>query len=105
MAFSAPIAAFSASQDNDAGFTALYRFGLIPLFLFSGTFFPITQLPGWLQAVAEVTPLYHGVALCRDLTLGQLSAGSDILHTVYLVTLTTIGYLLARRTFRKRLIT
>jgi lipooligosaccharide transport system permease protein len=105
MAFSAPIAAFSASQDNDAGFTALYRFGLIPLFLFSGTFFPVTQLPGWLQVVAEVTPLYHGVALCRDLTLGHLSARSDIVHGVYLIAVMTIGYVLARRTFQKRLVT
>jgi lipooligosaccharide transport system permease protein len=105
MAFAAPIAAFAATQINDAGFSALYRFGLIPLFLFSGTFFPITQLPGWLQAVAEATPLYHGVALCRALTLGQLSLGPDLAHAAYLVALTVVGYLLARRSFRRRLVT
>jgi lipooligosaccharide transport system permease protein len=104
-AFSAPIAAFAATQVNDAGFSALYRFGLIPLFLFSGTFFPITQLPGWLQAVAEATPLYHGVALCRALTLGHLQPGPDIAHAVYLVVLTALGFALARRSFRRRLVT
>ena len=42
----------------------------MPLFLFSGTFFPISQLPDWLQPVAWVTPLWHGVELCRALALG-----------------------------------
>jgi lipooligosaccharide transport system permease protein len=104
MAFAAPIAAFAATQTNDVSFTALYRFGLIPLFLFSGTFFPITQLPGWLQAVAELTPLYHGVALCRGLTLGQLALGPDLAHAAYLIVLTALGFAAARRTFRRRLV-
>jgi lipooligosaccharide transport system permease protein len=104
-AFAAPIAAFSATQVNDAGFSALYRFGLIPLFLFSGTFFPITQLPGWLQIAAEATPLYHGVALCRALTLGHLDAGPDMAHVAYLVALTVLGFALARHSFRRRLVT
>ena len=56
LAFVAPIMAFAGAQQNDRGFSALYRFGLIPLFLFSGTFFPVTQLPRWLQFVAWVTP-------------------------------------------------
>jgi len=105
MAFAAPICAFAATQQNDAGFSALYRFGLIPLFLFSGTFFPVTQLPGWLQAVARVTPLYHGVALCRDLTLGRLSLGPDLAHGAYLVALVAVGIFVARRTFAARLVT
>jgi lipooligosaccharide transport system permease protein len=104
MAFVTPIAAFSAAQTNDAGFSALYRLGLIPLFLFSGTFFPVSQLPGWLQGVAEATPLYHGVALCRDLTLGRLDAGADVVHVVYLVGLTLLGVGLASFSFRRRLI-
>ncbi|HVC71563.1 MAG TPA: ABC transporter permease [Acidimicrobiales bacterium] len=105
MAFAAPIAAFSATQVNDAGFSALYRFGMIPLFLFSGTFFPLTQLAGWLQIVAEATPLYHGVALCRALTLGHLDAGPDLAHAAYLLVLTGVGFALARRSFRRRLVT
>ncbi len=104
LAFAAPIAAFSATQDKDVGFTTLYRFGLIPLFLFSGTFFPVTQLPGWLQPLAYATPLYHGVALCRALDLGQATWGACLGHTAYLVALTGVGYLLARRTFRARLV-
>ena len=93
LAFAAPIAAFAATQENDTGFSTIYRFGLIPLFLFSGTFFPITQLPGWLQPVAEATPLYHGVALCRALVLGQRAAGRGRAPTLaYLVALTAVGF-------------
>jgi lipooligosaccharide transport system permease protein len=104
LAFSAPIAAYAATQDKDVGFTTLYRFGMIPLFLFSGTFFPVTQLPGWLQPVAYAFPLYHGVHLCRGLVLGGLSLWSALGDAGYLVVLAGIGYLLAERTFAKRLV-
>jgi lipooligosaccharide transport system permease protein len=104
LAFAAPIAAFAATQDKDLAFTTIYRFGLIPLFLFSGTFFPVTQLPGWLQPVAYATPLYHGVELCRGLVLGHLTAASGIEDTAYLVAVTVIGVVLARRTFTSRLV-
>ena len=56
----------------------------MPLFLFSGTFFPISQLPAALEAVARVTPLWHGVELARDCTLGHLAAG-DLGHAAYLL--------------------
>ena len=45
MAFAAPISAFAATQDKDSSFSTLYRFAIIPMFLFSGTFFPVSQLP------------------------------------------------------------
>jgi len=60
LAFAAPIMAFTATQTGDGGFNALFRFGITPLFLFSGTFFPIEKLPLFLQPVAWITPLYHG---------------------------------------------
>ena len=103
LAFAAPIAAFAATQDKDVGFTSLYRFVLIPLFLFSGTFFPISELPGWLQPVARATPLYHGVALCRGLVLGTTTVGS-LWDVAYLVVLVAGGYAVARRTFARRLV-
>jgi lipooligosaccharide transport system permease protein len=103
LAFSAPVSAFAATQDKDTSFSTLYRFAIIPMFLFSGTFFPISQLPAWLQAVAYATPLYHGVALCRDLTLGQVS-WADLGHLAYLVALAGAGYLAGRRTFARRLV-
>jgi lipooligosaccharide transport system permease protein len=105
LAFAAPIAAFAAAQQNDTGFTTIYRFGLIPLFLFSGTFFPIAQLPGWLQIVAQATPLYHGVALCRGLVLGHVGLAAAGAHLAYLVALATAGFVLAIGTYRRRLVT
>ena len=61
LAFAVPIFAFSATQESDGGFNILFRFVIIPLFLFSGTFFPIAQLPAVLRPVAWLTPLWHGV--------------------------------------------
>ncbi len=104
MAFGAPMAAFSATQDKDSSFSTVYRFVVIPLFLFSGTFFPISQLPLLLQYLAYITPLYHGVALCRDLTLGQVHGWVDVGHAAYLSLWVGVGYALCRRTFAKRLV-
>ena len=104
LAFVTPIMAFAGTQESDRGFSSLYRFGLIPLFLFSGTFFPITQLPRWLQYVAYATPLYHGVALCRGLVLGNLGIAAGAVHAGYLVALVVVGYVFAVRSYRKRLV-
>jgi len=105
LAFAAPIAAFAAAQQNDTGFSTIYRFGLIPLFLFSGTFYPVAQLPGWLQPIAEATPLYHGVTLCRGLVLGHVGLAAAGVHLAYLVALTVVGFVLAMGTYRRRLVT
>jgi lipooligosaccharide transport system permease protein len=104
MAFGAPMAAFAATQDKDASFSTIYRFVVVPLFLFSGTFFPISQLPKFLQYLAYVSPLYHGVALCRNLTLGQVSLWVDLGHAAYLLAWVAVGYLIGRRTFAKRMV-
>ena len=61
LAFATPIAAFSATQRTPEKFNALFRFGITPLFLFSGTFFPISNLPPLLQPLAWLSPLWHGV--------------------------------------------
>lgn len=104
MAFAAPVCAFSATQEKDSSFSTLYRFVVIPLFLFSGTFFPISQLPAWLHPIAYATPLFHGVALCRDLTLGQVKLWVDLGHAAYLGLWVGAGYTVARRTFARRLV-
>jgi lipooligosaccharide transport system permease protein len=103
MAFAVPIAAFAARQDNDSGFAGLFRFVVIPLFLFSGTFFPVSQLPSFLQLVAYVTPLWHGVELCRGLMLGTGDVGSAVLHVLYLSVWVFGGAVLALLAFRSRL--
>jgi lipooligosaccharide transport system permease protein len=102
-AFAAPTFAFSASQQRETGFVLLYRFGIIPLFLFSGTFFPISQLPAALRPVAWITPLWHGVSLCRDLALSRGSAIVMLGHAAYLLAVTALGIALARRALTRRL--
>src|SRR5205823_4631987 len=64
LAFAAPIAAYAVTLERDQGLIAIFRFGVIPMFLFSGTFFPVSQLPAVLRPVAYFTPLWHGVDLC-----------------------------------------
>jgi lipooligosaccharide transport system permease protein len=103
MAFAAPLAAFAASQENESAFPLVFRLGVIPLFLFSGVFFPISQLPVGLRVLAYATPLWHGVDLCRGLTVGRLGGASAAGDVAYLVGLTAIGLLAAAHTFRSRL--
>jgi lipooligosaccharide transport system permease protein len=105
LAFAAPIMAFSATQRDTQWFNALFRFGITPLFLFSGTFFPVDQLPIPLQAVAWLTPLFHGVALTRALSLGYATDEPlvTVAHVAYLGILATVGAVLAVRAFRARL--
>lgn len=104
MAFAAPISAFSASRENDAAFAALMRFAILPMFLFSGTFFPVSQLPAALRPVAWATPLWHGVELSRGLALGRLGAVPAVAHVAYLVLWVVVGIGLARWAFRRRLV-
>lgn len=76
----------------------------MPLFLFSATFFPITAYDGWLRWVVEATPLYRGVVLCRELTLGQVGWES-LVSVVYLVVMGLIGLAIVRRRLDKLLLT
>jgi lipooligosaccharide transport system permease protein len=103
LAFATPLAAFSATQENDSSFSLIFRLGIVPLFLFSGVFFPVSVLPVGLRVIAYATPLYQGVALCRALDLGHAAGGTLGVHAAYLVALTTAGALLAHRAFTARL--
>jgi lipooligosaccharide transport system permease protein len=88
---------------NENSFAYLFRFGMMPLMLFSGTFFPLSQLPGWLRPVAYATPLWHGVDLCRSLSLGSVSLAAAIGHVAYLAALAAVGIWAGGRTYRRRL--
>jgi lipooligosaccharide transport system permease protein len=102
-AFCAPLAAFSVGLDSDLSFPVIMRVGVLPLTLFSGTFFPISQLPGWLRPFAAVSPLWHGVELARHATTGTLHVGADIVHILVLVACLGAGLLWGRRTFARTL--
>ncbi len=74
-----------------------------PLFLFSGTFFPVSGLPVWGQYLACISPLYHLVELTRLLTMGIMES-NPLISNVYLTGFALIFYFLAIRAMRKRLI-
>jgi lipooligosaccharide transport system permease protein len=101
-AFATPIAAFAARQYNGTGFIYIYRFAIIPLFLFSGTFFPVSQLPAPVRPIAWLTPLWHGVQLCRSFALWQPDL-ADLGHAAYLIAMAALGCWLAVRAYRRRL--
>lgn len=103
LAFAIPVEAWAITRTKDSSFPMIFRFGMIPLYLFSGTFFPVTQLPGWLQPVAYVTPLWHGVALCRALSLGTATLGGALAHVGYLLAVVLAGMAVGQRTYRRRL--
>lgn len=108
IAFTAVITGWTLNQEDDRSLSTLFRFGIIPLFLFSGTFFPITDLPGWLQPVAFVTPLFHGVELARKVALPGVPEGvvtdvSPWVHVTYLVVMAGLGVFWAIRSLDRRL--
>jgi lipooligosaccharide transport system permease protein len=103
LAFAAPVAAWAVTLHVETPFNYVLRFGMVPLMLFSATFFPLSRLPGWMQPVAYATPLWHGVALCRGLSLGTLTAGAAAVHIGYLAALAAIGIWAGGRTYQRRL--
>lgn len=104
LAFAAPVTAMAARLEEDAAFAALQRFLVVPLFLFSGTFFPVSQLPAALEWFAYATPLWHGVTLARELALGTVDGGSALLHLGYLLVWTAAWAVLAARALQRRLV-
>lgn len=103
VAFAAPITAFTATQDTDIGFPLIIRLGVMPLFLFSGTFFPVDQLPDALEPLALASPLWHGVELCRAATTGEVEFLPAVGHVLVLGFFVLIGVLWGTRTFPRRL--
>jgi lipooligosaccharide transport system permease protein len=105
LAFAAPITAWSSTRTSDVSFPAIMRFVIVPMFLFAGAFYPIDELPDWLQRVAVCTPLYHGVELCRGAVLGTLGVAAAVVHVSVLVAFWLAGFLACRVTFARRLAT
>lgn len=104
LAFSTPMFAFTATQDGDDGFNIMFRWIITPLMLFSGTFFPVDQLPAWMQPVAWVTPLWHGVEACRAVSTGVVAWGPFAGHLAVLAAYAGVGWWLAEKTFGRRLV-
>jgi len=93
LAFAGPIAAYMTTQHDTTAFNSIWRFGITPLFLFSGTFFPIEQLPEQIRWIAWLLPLWHGVDLARALSLGTVGDAPlvQLAHVVILTTMSVVG--------------
>jgi lipooligosaccharide transport system permease protein len=104
LAFATPLTAWSATRDSPSSFSTIVRFVVTPLFLFSGTFFPVDRLPPLLQSFAILTPLYHGVALARGSVLGTLDPAAAAGHVGYLSTMAVLGVIACLIVFPRRLV-
>lgn len=104
LAFSAPTMWFTAAIEKDTTISSMLRFGITPLFLFSGTFFPISQLPTFMQPIAYVTPLWHGVELARTWALGLEPVMNPLWHLGVLAAITAVATVGARRRLFRRLV-
>jgi lipooligosaccharide transport system permease protein len=104
LAFAAPVYALSAALKDESGYALVFRLGMIPMFLFSGAFFPISNLSAPMEALARLTPLWHAVDLTRMLVLGQVEAGPALVHLTYLTVLALVGWFATVRLLHRRLI-
>jgi lipooligosaccharide transport system permease protein len=102
LAVAAPLVAYAATQDSDIAFSPIIRLAVFPMFLFSGTFFPVSVLPRWGRDLVVVSPLWHAVELCRGATTGSAGAGA-LVHVAVLVGCVVAGGAWGHRTFTRRL--
>jgi lipooligosaccharide transport system permease protein len=104
-AFGAMMQALAGMLENeDIFFTVLNRFVIMPLFLFSGTFYPLTNMPIYLQWIGWISPLWHATELGRWLTYGhEISSLMLYTHFIFLNSLLFIGIIASRRIFTRRL--
>ncbi len=103
LAYTTPIMGLSSRLKSDSGFSLVFRLGLMPMFLFSGAFFPISQLPQAITWIAYATPIWHGVELSRSLTLGTASWLPAVGHLAYLLLWLLVGWYYCITGFAKKL--
>ena len=103
LAFAVPVAAWAVGLRSIRKLQAGFRFVLMPMYMFSGTFFALDQLPRGVRLVASALPLAQGVALCRSLSLGTASAADVAARAGYLTAFVVAGVAVARVTYRRRL--
>jgi lipooligosaccharide transport system permease protein len=104
MAFAAPLAAFSLTLESDTSFATIQRFLIVPMFLFSATFYPLRTYPSSIRWIVQFMPLYHGVALARAATFGSPWHWALVAHVAVLTVMSIAGIIVARRFIRRRLV-
>ncbi len=103
LAYSSIGAAWAIGREHEWSFMPILRLGILPSFLLSGTFFPISQLPELLQPLAAVMPLWHSVSLSRGVMDGSLDGLQAVGHTGVLLAYVALGLAWGARSYRARL--
>jgi Nod factor-specific ABC transporter NodJ protein len=103
LAFAAPLMAVGVLATSQRIMMTTFRFAVMPIYLFSGTFVAVGQLPAAIRPLVYVLPLWHGVELCRSLSTGHVQWQSAALHLLYLTALLLGGYAFARAAYRRAL--
>lgn len=103
--WSSVMLAITARLERDEGYFALIgRFVIAPMFLFSGTFYPLEQMPIYLQPLGWISPLWHSVQLGRHLSYGmELADGMFFVHLAYLAIMGIVGMRFVYPKFKERL--
>jgi lipooligosaccharide transport system permease protein len=104
-AFGAFMQALAGLLENEnLFFTLVERFIIMPLFLFSGTFYPLSSMPVFLQWIGWISPLWHATELGRWLTYGsEISTQMLFVHFIFLNSILVAGIIASRRIFTRRL--
>lgn len=105
MAFGAPLQAYAATvKDEGFQFAFVQRFVVMPMFLFAGTFFPLSVMPVYLQWIGWISPIWHGTQLARVVSYGaEVAPWLVVLHVVVLVACVVGGLLAGMRIYDRRL--
>lgn len=93
----------TAAAKKDFTLGGLFRFVITPLFILSGTFFPVDQLPAVARPLVFLSPLWHGAELLRLAALGLPTAASPWLHTAFLGVVTAVGAVVSVRLLTRRM--
>jgi lipooligosaccharide transport system permease protein len=104
LAFAAPLIAYALTVESDSSFSTIFRFLIVPMFLFSATFYPVATYPPGIRWVVQLMPLYHGVALARGFAFGGAPLWPMVAHVAVLSSLFAVGVVVARRHMRRRLV-
>lgn len=104
-AFGAPLQAYASTiKDEGYQFAFVQRFVIMPMFLFAGTFFPLSSMPGYLHWIGWISPVWHGTQLARQVTYGAVEPGwLTAVHVAFLVLCAAAGLVWAARSYTKRL--
>jgi lipooligosaccharide transport system permease protein len=95
--------AYTSKAKSISQLSYFFSLFIMPMFWFSGAFFPLDGLPGWAEVLAWLTPVFHAVELDRALITGDL-AWSDLYHLGWIMVMVIPAFWFALYSMRRRLV-